>query len=231
MNNVLTTDSVIVGVDVHKFNHMAVALDCFGQEKDSIKERALSETGVSDLTRQLKDIEEKIDRLLEAYLDKVIEETEYKAKKNELLENKLSLQAQIKEIMEKGNEWLEPFSDFVEKAKTGANMARAKNNLHELAIHAKTVGSNFTLLDRQLTCEYVKQGWKPLFESGVAVLSRPSTRRLLSGVCLDSLQSTRNELYQQNGKLNSISSPSCNDPKLPKCNKDAYALGLSQCGL
>lgn len=33
MNNVLTTDSVVVGVDVHKFNHMAVAMDCFGQEK------------------------------------------------------------------------------------------------------------------------------------------------------------------------------------------------------
>ena len=96
-------------------------------ERDSNKEKVLSETGVSELTRQLKDVEEKLDRLLEAYLDKVIEETEYKAKKNELLENKLSLQAQIKEITEKGNEWLEPFQQFIEKAKTGAKTARAKN--------------------------------------------------------------------------------------------------------
>lgn len=36
MNNVLNQDSVVVGVDVHKFNHMAVAMDCFGQEKGSL---------------------------------------------------------------------------------------------------------------------------------------------------------------------------------------------------
>ena len=33
MNEVLNTNSVVVGVDVHKFNHMAVAMNCFGQEK------------------------------------------------------------------------------------------------------------------------------------------------------------------------------------------------------
>ena len=102
-----------------------------------------------------------------------------KAKKNELIENKLSLQAQIKEITEKGNEWLEPFSEFVKTAETGAKTARAKNNLHELAIHAKTVGSNFFLKDRQLTCEYVKEGWKPLSESRIGALPRPSTHDLL----------------------------------------------------
>ena len=102
-----------------------------------------------------------------------------KAKKNELLENKLSLQAQIKEIEEKGNSWLEPFYEFVKTAETGVLVVRAKNNLHELAIHAKTVGSNFFLKDRQLTCEYVNRGWKPLSEFGVGALSHPSTRFLL----------------------------------------------------
>ncbi|OGM32725.1 hypothetical protein A3D00_05245 [Candidatus Woesebacteria bacterium RIFCSPHIGHO2_02_FULL_38_9] len=36
MNNVLDTNSIVVGVDVHKFNHVAVAMDCFGQEKGSL---------------------------------------------------------------------------------------------------------------------------------------------------------------------------------------------------
>ena len=148
-------------------------------ETDSQKENLESSGKVGILTRQLKEAEEKLDRLLEAYLDKVIEENEYKAKKNELLENKLSLQAQIKEITEKGNEWLEPFSEFVKTAETGAKTARAKNNLHELAIHAKTVGSNFFLKNRQLTCEYVKEGWKPIAESRVGALPRPSTHDLL----------------------------------------------------
>lgn len=33
MNNILTTSSVVVGVDVHKFSHTAVALNCWGQEQ------------------------------------------------------------------------------------------------------------------------------------------------------------------------------------------------------
>lgn len=33
MNNALTTSSVVVGVDVHKFSHTAVALNCWGQER------------------------------------------------------------------------------------------------------------------------------------------------------------------------------------------------------
>jgi transposase len=32
MNQVLSTDSIVIGVDVHKYGHTASALDCFGQE-------------------------------------------------------------------------------------------------------------------------------------------------------------------------------------------------------
>lgn len=35
MNEYLTQQSTIVGVDVHKYSHTAVAMNCFGQEKDS----------------------------------------------------------------------------------------------------------------------------------------------------------------------------------------------------
>jgi len=33
MNACLTPKSTVVGVDVHKYSHTAVAMDCFGQEK------------------------------------------------------------------------------------------------------------------------------------------------------------------------------------------------------
>lgn len=36
MNSVLNTDSIIVGVDVHKYGHTAVAVDCFGQGVGSL---------------------------------------------------------------------------------------------------------------------------------------------------------------------------------------------------
>ena len=58
----------------------------------------------------------------------------------------------------------------------------------------------------------------------------------LSSVCMDSLTNTRNEMYQTNGELSSLKAslilnknPSCYDPNLPVCNKQAYALGMAQC--
>ena len=134
-------------------------------EKDAKEEKMQSETHVLDLTRQLNQNQEKINRLLEIYLDKTIEEEEYKAKKNELLNNKLSLQAKIKEVKENGTSWLEPFRNFTEEAKTGAIVARAKNNLHDLANHAKTVGSNFILKDRKLFLSTLLPAWEILSEN------------------------------------------------------------------
>jgi hypothetical protein len=63
----------------------------------------------------------------------------------------------------------------------------------------------------------------------------------LSNVCGNNLKNTSSELYKANGDLNSLkllntslnkssTSSSCYDPNLPKCNKDAYALGLLKCG-
>ena len=150
-------------------------------EKDSRKEKSRSETLVSDLTRQLTGTEEKLDRLLEAYLDKVIDESEYKQKKNKLIENKLTLQSQIKELKEKGSEWLEPFSEFVEKAKTGAKIARAKNNLHELGIHARTVGSNFFLKDQQFSVIGSHPAWEFIAAHPAAAHSTHPNPTLLRG--------------------------------------------------
>lgn len=36
MNQVLNTDSIVVGVDVHKYGHTAAAVDCFGQEMGNL---------------------------------------------------------------------------------------------------------------------------------------------------------------------------------------------------
>ena len=118
--------------------------------KDAQKEKSQLKNNLFALTQQLEKTNEKLDRLLEAYLDKVIDETEYKQKKNKLIENKVSLESQITDLKEKGNIWLEPFLNFTKIAKTGAKIARVKNNCHELSVQAKTVGSNLNLKDRNL---------------------------------------------------------------------------------
>ena len=129
---------------------------------DAEKEKRKVSGLIEQLTKQLKDTEEKLDRLLEGYLDKVIDSKEYQNKKNSLIQTKLLLNQRIKEISDKGTEWLEPLKNFIGSALMCANIARAKNTNHDLAIMAKTVGSNFFLFNQQLQVEYQKRGWKTL---------------------------------------------------------------------
>ena len=79
---------------------------------------------------------------------------EYQNKKNGLIQEKLSLQQRIKEVSDKGSEWLEPFSEWVGSALSCAKIARTKNTDHNLAVMIKTVGSNFFLFNQQLQVEY-----------------------------------------------------------------------------
>ncbi len=64
-----------------------------------------------------------------------------------------------------GGRRLEPLLELIKIAKTGAKIARAKNNLHDLANHAKNAGSNFFLENRHLK-PVLKNGFNSLFLFG-----------------------------------------------------------------
>ncbi|HLC94654.1 MAG TPA: hypothetical protein VJH96_03750 [Patescibacteria group bacterium] len=74
----------------------------------------------------------------------------YKEKKNELFDEKLKITEQIARISKSGSSWLEPMREFVISALRAQKIARAKNECHDLANMAKTVGSNYSLFNRQL---------------------------------------------------------------------------------
>ena len=138
-------------------------------DKDANQEKNKSAGIVSTYQFQLKEAEEKTDRLLEGYLDRVISSEDYQKKKNEMVEEKSQLNSKIKEISTNGVEWLEPFQEFVNSAAKAAKIARAKNSCHDLSIMAKTVGSNFFLKDRRLSASFKKGGFGALSaEAGVA---------------------------------------------------------------
>ena len=77
----------------------------------------------------------------------------YKLKKNEFFEEKLKISEELEQIKQNGSSWLEPFRQWIGSALSCAKIARAKNTCHDLAIMAKTVGSNFSLLNRRLAVE------------------------------------------------------------------------------
>ena len=97
------------------------------------------------------EINQKLNRLLDAYLDQVIEPKIYKEKKNELFEQKLKIQEKIAKIQKDGSCWLEPMNEFLKSAVSAHKIARAKENSHLLAQMAKKVGSNYSLMNRRLS--------------------------------------------------------------------------------
>ena len=99
-------------------------------------------------------MDQKLNFLLDSYLDNVIDAEIYKKKKNELFEEKLEIQEEISRIKVSGSGWIEPFREFIDSALQGGKIARAKNTKEELAFFAKIVGSNFFLTDRQLFPSY-----------------------------------------------------------------------------
>ena len=115
------------------------------------KDKLTAEVEEKQIGGQIQESEIKLNRLLDGYLDQVIEPEIYKQKKNELFDEKLKLEEKKSQIQKNGTVWLEPMREFVNCALQAQKIARAKNNCHDLSIMAKKVGSNFFLMNRRLS--------------------------------------------------------------------------------
>ena len=123
-------------------------------DRDEKEELTLSENNIAKLKTETETLDKKLNFLLDSFLDQVIDSEIYKKKKNELFEGKLKITEEIEKIKHNGSSWLEPMREFVDGALQCGKIARAKNTKEDLAIFAKTVGSNFFLLNRQLVPTY-----------------------------------------------------------------------------
>ena len=99
---------------------------------------------VQTLWEQIKNIEQKLDRLLDSHLDGVVDKIDYLNKKERLLNEKLSTEEKMKEIKNKGGNWLEPMREFILSSKLAKKVA-GKGDLMEIIKFLKNIGSNFIL--------------------------------------------------------------------------------------
>ena len=96
-------------------------------------------------TSSLEAVEKKLDKLLESFLDEVIDQETYQLKKNQLLQGKLHLKSQIEKLKANGSNRLGRMGDFINESANADKITRAKNNCDELALIAKKVGSNYLI--------------------------------------------------------------------------------------
>ena len=123
-------------------------------DKEETEEKANSETAITKLSSDIQEIDQKLDRLLEGYLDQIVDHQIYQQKKNELVGLKIKLKEKMASISKNGSEWLGLMREFTEVAADAAKIARAKHNGEELSFFAKKVGSDYSLNNRQLSCVY-----------------------------------------------------------------------------
>ena len=113
---------------------------------------------VQSLKNQLEKIDQKLDKLLDAKLDDIIEKDEYILKKNQLLDQKITIEEKIKNLENKGNNWLEPMKELIISSQKAKKIAQ-EGDFFQIRNFLKNVGSNFILKDKKFNFA-PKIGWR-----------------------------------------------------------------------
>jgi len=124
---------------------------------EELNRMALEEHGNSaqSLTACVKEKEErisavslKLERLLNGYLDQVIDEQDYRKQKAKLLSEKKSLEEEISNLSRKQNDWLAPFHNWLKDAQNLDKIA-SDSDLFAKKVCAKEIfGSHLLLHDK-----------------------------------------------------------------------------------
>ena len=121
------------------------------QEKAGVKAQRSFYQSVKGRIREL---DEKIDKLINSFLDGLIDKENYIRKKDELLKEKVGLQEREKEFGKKGVAWVEPARAWLELAKQ-AGMLALSDDLFEIKRLVKIIGSNRRVLDKEVLLDRV----------------------------------------------------------------------------
>ena len=121
-------------------------------EKENIQS---SQSFAQNLEKEIKETEQKLDKLVNAFLDGSIEKETYLAKKDELIKTKTDLNKRRADFGRKGNNWIEPLKDWILSAHHAEKLA-SSNDFDEIKSFAEKIGTNRRLLDRKLIFDFVR---------------------------------------------------------------------------
>lgn len=136
-------------------------------EKDE-KEGARSlATFVQESKEKTEILSQKLQRLLDSYLEQDIEREVYLHKKAELMSEKKSLEERIIVLEQQKTGWIEPLREWVKEAQNGVKIARGYDLVPKKVIAKKMFGSNLLLSSQNLRLEPTKiEGGKNPYSRG-----------------------------------------------------------------
>ena len=118
-------------------------------EKEEVVAKEQAKTTVQNLKAKFSEIEKKLEKLLDVYLEETITADEYAPRKEKLIKQKVDLQEQIRDFEQKGLSWLEPAREFVLSLNQAAKLLETENKT-EMTTFLKNIGSDCILQNRQL---------------------------------------------------------------------------------
>ena len=150
---------------------------------------------VQNLQAQKYTIEQKMDKLLDLFIDgHGITPEEYQIKKAKLLNGKMDIDQEIRSFEQKGNNRLEPMEKMILESKQ-AKILLSQDNAVDFRQFLKNIGSNFVLKGKNLEFEG-KIGWRVLLQNAFFPNWRwgqDSNLHALPGTCFqDRLLTIRN---------------------------------------
>ena len=119
-------------------------------DKDEQKAREDNKEIIVNLKSELIELEKKLDRLLSAYLDEIISDEEYLAQKQKMLNQKIELKENTREIENGSVSWLEPARAWVKSLNQAEKLIKTGNK-SEMTTFLKQIGSNHILIDKSFS--------------------------------------------------------------------------------
>ena len=112
---------------------------------------------------QIKATSQKLDKLVDAFLDNIVEKDIYLEKKAELIKIKTDLQQRKSGFGRTGNNWFEPARNFINTAHRAEKLAQSQD-FQGMKILVEKIGTNRLLLGKQTQWEWEKP-WNFLAEN------------------------------------------------------------------
>jgi site-specific DNA recombinase len=113
-----------------------------------------SKTHLQTQKDKILDVQAKLDKLVNAYLDGEIPKENYLAKKEELLKKKLTLNQNLKSLGQGRVSWIKPLRQWIFDAKR-ATFAASSGNLSELGQIVRKVGLNPTFSSKTIKLPFL----------------------------------------------------------------------------
>jgi len=131
--------------------------------KETNQANIQSQPLIQNLHHQKREIDKKLDDLLNLRLDGLIDNEQYLTKKNLFINQQSAIDGEIADFESKGNNRLEPMKEMILSASQAKILIR-KNNPYEFRSFLKNIGSNFVLKNKNFGFQG-NIGWRILLNS------------------------------------------------------------------